>query len=93
MPLDIKLTNFVSLNFAVGYNDYSDRLGIEEENPAYLSPSRPALPPAAATPDTSNVDFYLGQGRHTGAPEPVVHKASSRNKAFRDRIAVDDSYA
>ncbi|XP_046369555.2 uncharacterized protein LOC124144268 [Haliotis rufescens] len=77
----------------MGYNDYSDRLGIEEENPAYLSPSRPALPPAAVTPDTSNVDFYLGQGRHTGAPEPVVHKASSRNKAFRDRIAVDDSYA
>ncbi|XP_067684312.1 uncharacterized protein [Haliotis asinina] len=77
----------------MGYNDYSDRLGIEDETPAFLSPSRPALPPAAVTPDASNVDFYLGQGHHPGAPEAVVHKATSRNKAFRDRISLEDSYA
>ncbi|XP_046561092.1 uncharacterized protein LOC124270117 [Haliotis rubra] len=77
----------------MGYNDYSDRLGIEDETPAFLSPSRPALPPAAVTPDASNVDFYLGQGHHPGAPEAVVHKANSRSKAFRDRISLEDSYA
>ena len=69
-------------------------LDYQDPNPAFLAPSTPqqsalSYHPATVTPNTTNVDYYLGQGP---ASEPdVVHEAPSRNRAIRDRIALRDS--
>ena len=73
-------------------------LDYQDPNPAFLAPSTPQrapLPPAALTPSTANVDYYLGgQGSAPAlrAPE-VVHEAPSRSRAIRDRVTLRDSTA
>ena len=70
-------------------------LDYQDPNPAFLAPSFPQQTlqhPAAITPNTTNVDYYLGgQGSAPVRAPDVVHEAQSRNRAIRDRVTLGDS--
>lgn len=72
----------------------------QDPNPAFLSPSAPQRAalmnhPAAVTPNTSNVDYYLGPGptAQPARPPDVFREGQSRSKAIRDRVRLADSEA
>ncbi|KAK7101650.1 uncharacterized protein [Littorina saxatilis] len=73
-------------------------LDYQDPNPAFLAPSTPQQPlhnRAAITPNTTNVDYYMGQGAGSAPVRAldVVHSGPSRNNAIRDRVTLRDSTA